>query len=198
MERILLRSTTKSVVATAFMCLALALSGVAAGANQSASPKKWVGVLCGSLVTWEQTVKSETGKLETEINKLRKGGPVNLGVAKTQLTGFLGRLVGSTDTLLGKLKAVGAPAVTNGSKLQSTLLKGLGQINTAFENGKKSSQALPTSNRTAFSNGAKRIGLTISASGNQSQAALSGLARYDSKALDDAFKANKTCSKIGG
>jgi len=194
----LLRSTTKTVIVTAFICVALALSGVDAGANQSASPTKWVGVLCGSLVTWEQTVKSETGKLKSEINKLSKAGPVNLGVARTQLTGFLGGLVGSTNTMLGKLKAVGAPAVPNGSKLQSTLLEGLGTINTAFENGKKVSQALATNNRAAFSKGAKSIGLTISASGSQAQGALSGIAKYDTKALDDAFKANKTCSKIGG
>jgi hypothetical protein len=193
-----LRSTTKSVITTGFICLALLLSGVAAGANQGASPKKWVGVLCGSLVTWEQTVKSETGKLKAEINKLSKAGPVNLGVARSQLTGFLGRLVGSTNTLLGKLKAVGPPAVTNGSKLEAALLKGLGAVNTGFQNGKNASQALPTNNRTAFSKGAKNIGLTISASGNQAQGALAGIARYDSKPLDDAFKANKTCSKIGG
>jgi hypothetical protein len=193
-----LRSTTRSAAVTVCVLLALALSGVAAGATQNAPAKQWVHVFCGSLVTWEHTVKSETAKLNTTITNLKKGGPVKLGDAKAQLTGFLGRVVGSTDTLVHTLQSVGAPAVPNGSKLQATLLKGIGQIRTAFANGKTAAQALPTNNRKAFGLGAIRIGQSITAAGNQAQAALSGLARYDSKALEAAFKADKACSSLGG
>ncbi len=193
-----MRSTTKSVAVTASLVVALVLSGVAAGATQNAPAKKWVSVFCGSLVTWQHTVKSETAKLKVTIAKLKKGGAVNLRDAKTQLTGFLGRVVGSTDTLIHKLRVVGAPAVPNGSKLQSTLLKGIGQIRTAFVNGQKAARALPTNRRTAFANGAIGIGNTITAAGNQAQLALSSLAKYDSKALEDAFKQDKTCSALGG
>lgn len=183
---------------TSCLLLALVLSSVAAGATQNAPAKKWVSVFCGSLVTWEHTVKSETAKLKATIAKLEKGGAVNLGDAKAQLAVFLGRVVRSTDTLVRKLHTVGAPAVPNGSKLQSTLLKGIGQIRTAFVNGQRAAQALPTKNRTAFANGAIGIGKTITAAGNQAQVALSSLGKYDSKALENAFKQDKTCSALGG
>ena len=193
-----MRSTAKAAVVTSCVLLVLGLSAVAAGATQNATPKKWVSVFCSSLVTWEQTVKSQTARLDATITRLRKGGPINLRTAKTQLTGFLVLVVGSTDVLVHKLEAVGAPAVPNGSKLQSTLLGGIGQIRTAFATGEKAALALPTRDRAAFGSGAIRIGTKISAAGNQAQGALSGLAKYDSKALEDAFKHDRACSRIGG
>jgi hypothetical protein len=186
------------VAVTSCLLLALVLSGVAAGATRNAPPKKWVGVFCGSIYTWEQTVKSETANLKTTITKLHNGGPVNLGAARTQLTSYLGKVVASTDTLVHKLKSTGAPAVPNGTKLQAVLLKGIGQIRTAFANGQKAARALSMHNRAAFARGAEHIGSAITAAGNQSQTVLSGLARYDSNALEAAFKADKTCAKLGG
>jgi hypothetical protein len=191
------RPTTKLAV-TCCVLLALALSGVAAGATRNAPPKQWVGVFCSSIYTWEHTVTKQTTNLKTTITNLKKGGSVNLGAARTQLVAYLGRVVVSTDTLLRKLKSTGAPAVPNGSKLQAVLLKGIGHIRTAFANGQKAARSLSTSNRAAFSKGAENIGSAITAAGNQSQAVLSGLAKYDSKALEDAFKADKTCAKLGG
>jgi hypothetical protein len=191
------RPTTRLAV-TSCVLLALVLSGVAAGATRNAPPKKWVGVFCSSIYTWEKTVTVETANLKTTITKLKKGGAVNLGAARAQLVGYLGRVVTSTDTLVHKLKATGAPAVPNGSKLQAVLLKGIGQIRTAFANGQKAARALSTSNRAAFGKGAENIGSAITAAGNQSQAVLSGLAKYDSKALEAAFKADPTCAKLGG
>jgi hypothetical protein len=194
---LLVRPTTKLAV-TSCLLLALVLSGVASGATRSAPPKKWVGVFCTSIFTWEKTVKSETTNLKTTITKLKKGGSVDLGAARTQLAGYLGKVVVSTDTLVHKLKATGAPAVPNGSKLQALLLKGIGQIRTAFANGQKAARSLSTSNRAAFARGAENIGTAITAAGNQSQAVLSGLAKYDSNALETAFKGDKTCAKLGG
>ena len=193
-----MRTTTKSLAVTSCLLLALVLSGVAAGATQNAPAKQWVHVFCGSLGTWEHTVKSQTTQLKSTITKLKKGGVVDLGTVRSQLSGFLGRVVGSTDTLVHKLKAVGSPAVPNGSKLQATLLKGIGQIRTAFENGRKAANVLPTNNRKAFAAGAIRIGNTITAAGNQANSALSGLGKYDSKALEDAFKADKACTALSG
>ena len=192
-----MRLTTKLAV-TSCVLLALALSGVAAGATSNAPPKKWVGVFCSSIYTWEHTVTAETANLKATITKLKHGGSVNLGAARTQLVGYLGRVVASTDTLVHKLKATGAPAVPNGSKLQAVLLKGIGQIRTAFANGQKAARALSTSNRAAFAKGAENIGSAITAAGNQSQGVLSGLAKYDSKTLEAAFKADPTCAKLGG
>lgn len=180
------------------MLLVLALSGVAAGSTQNASPQKWAHTLCTSLVTWQHTVKTEFTKLKTTVDKLKKNGNADPVKAKHELVSFLGRIVSSTNVLIGKIKAVGAPNTKNGDKLQKTLISGLGQLNKAFKNAKKSAQSLPTGSRKAFSQGAQRLATTLQASDNQVGTALSGLAKYDTKELDQAFKSDPACKQISG
>jgi hypothetical protein len=189
---------TRCAAATASLLLVLALGGLAAGADRSAPPRKWVANLCGSLVTWERTVETEFTRLKTTIAKLKRSGSVRPAAAKAELVRFLGRIVHSTNRLLGKLQAVGPPAVENGGKLQAALLDGLAEVNKAFENGKKAAQALPTGSRRAFGRAAQRLAAAVAAGVNQSTGALSALSRYDTKALDHAFKTTPACSKLAG
>lgn len=194
----LLRSTTKSLAVTACMLLVFALSGVAAGATQSSTPQKWVSTLCSSLVTWEQTVKKEFTQLQKTVNKLKKSGNAQPKPAKAELVRFLGHIVSSTNTLVNRLKAVGAPDMENGDKLQSTLLSGLGQVNKAFKDAKKAAQKLPTGSRKQFALAAERLSVTVNASVSRANGALSALAKYDTKQLDDLFKADAACKKLAG
>jgi len=193
----LLRSTTRSLAVTACVLLALALSGVAAGSTQDATPKQWVSTLCGSLLTWEQTVKKEFAQLNTTVVTLKKSGNADPKRAKSELVTFLGRIVGSTNTLVGKLRAVGAPSMQNGDKLQNAILTGLGQVNKAFKDAKKAAQKLPTGSRKQFTLAAQRLGTTVKASVTRANAALSGLAKYDTPELDQAFKDDPACKKLG-
>jgi hypothetical protein len=180
----------------ASMLLVLALSGIAAGATQSSSPKKWVSAFCGSVLTWEHTVKSNSARLEKAVNGLRQGGTTNLTAAKSKLVGFLGGLVRSTNTMIGKIKAVGAPDVKNGSKIQKGALDGFAQVAKAFGDGKKSAQALPTNNAKAFSKAALVLAETIQSSTNRISAAFSALSKYSSKPLDDAARKTAACAKL--
>src|SRR5205807_7145788 len=119
-----------------------------------ATPKKWVSTFCGSVVVWEHTVKTNSAQLVKEINSLKQGGSVNLPAARSKLVGFLGGLVKTTNTMIGKVKAVGAPDVKNGSKIQKGVLDAFAQVATAFKQGQASARALPVSNRQAFSKAA--------------------------------------------
>jgi hypothetical protein len=193
-----LRSTTKTLAVTASALLVFLLSGVAAGASQSSSPKKWVSVFCGSVLTWEHTVKSNSASLSNAISGLSTGGKVDLHAARAKLVGFLDGLVKSTNTMIGNVKATGAPDVKNGSKIQKGVLDALGQIAKAFNDGKKSAQQLPTSNAKSFSKAAVALGETIQSSTNRIGAAFGALSKYSSKPLDDAAKKTPACTKLGG
>jgi hypothetical protein len=182
----------------ASMLLVLALSGVAAGATQSSSPKKWVSTFCGSVLTWEHTVKSNSAQLEKAVNGLKKGGTANLPAAKSKLVGFLGGLVKSTNTMIGKIRAGGAPDVKNGSKIQKGVLDAFAQVAKAFDDGKKAAQALPTKNAKAFQKAAIALAETIQSSTNRIGAAFSALSKYSSKPLDDAAKKDTACAKLNG
>jgi hypothetical protein len=183
---------------TACALLVLSLSGVAAGANQSSSPKKWVGTLCGSLVTWEHTVKSEYSKLTGTIKKLKQSGNVKPAAAKAELVTFLGHIVSSTNTLVHDLKAVGAPSVKNGDKLQKALLTGLTQVQKAFVDARAAAKTLPTGSKQQFGKAAQKLGAQVTASAGKANGALSSLSKYDSKELEAAFKATPACSKLSG
>jgi hypothetical protein len=193
-----LRTATRSLAVTACTLLVLSLSGVAAGANQNASPKKWVATLCGSLVTWEHTVKNEYVKLNGTIQKLKTSGNVKPVAAKAELVQFLGRIVKSTNTLVGDLKAVGAPSMKNGDKLQKALIAGLGQVQKAFVDAKASAKKLPTGSKKQFSAAAQKLGKQVQTSAGKANGALSSLSKYDTKELEAAFKATPVCSKLSG
>src|SRR4029079_4652497 len=113
--------------------LVLVLSSTAAGATRNSSPEKWVHVFCGSVVTWEKTVKTQTTKLDQTLADLKKkAGKVDVPTAKSKLVGFLTKVVHSTDTMVKQIKAVGAPDVKNGSKIQSVVVSAFTQLRKAF------------------------------------------------------------------
>jgi hypothetical protein len=188
----------KSLALTASLLLALVLSGVAAGAQQSSPPKKWVSVFCGSVVTWEKTVRSDTAKLNATLASLKKGGHANIPAVKAKLVGFLGSVVHSTDKMISQIKHVGAPDVKNGSKIQSGVLSAFTQLDNAFKQAKSSAQKLPTGSAKAFSTKADALAKTIQSSANRIGVAFSALDKYSTADLNDAAKNDKTCAKLGG
>jgi hypothetical protein len=195
-----LRSTPRTLAVLASLLAVLALSGVAAGATakQSSTPEKWVSTFCGSLVTWEQTVKTSSTKLASTIAALKKkSGKVDVPVAKAKLLAFMNVLVGSTDKLVRQIKAVGTPSVANGDKLQKGVLQAFGQIDTSFKQARTATHALP-SDPKGFSKGALAISSTITASTSRVGAAFNALQKYDSTELEAAAKKTPACLKIGG
>jgi hypothetical protein len=193
-----LRSTTRSLAVAACLLIVLALSGVAAGATQTSSPKKWVSTFCGSVFTWEQAVNADAARLTKEVNVLKQGGTVNRAAARTKLVGFMGELVTATNRMIGKVKAVGAPDVKNGSKIQKGVIDAFGQVAKAFKQGQGSARTLPISTQKAFQKAAINLGKTIQATANRVAAAFSALQKYSSKPLDDAARHDKQCLKLGG
>jgi hypothetical protein len=193
-----LRSTTKSVAVTSCLLLALVLSGVAAGATQNASPTKWVSVFCGSVVTWEHTVKTRVAKLESTLAIQKKSGATKLPAARAQLVTFLTDIVRSTRATTAKLKAVGAPDVKNGDKIQAGVLGAFSQLTKAFDDARKSAQKLSIARKQAFARGAAALAATIQSSTNRIGAAFQTLNKYSTKELNDAAKKDKTCAKLGG
>jgi hypothetical protein len=185
------------VAVTACLLLALVLSSVAAGASQTATPKKWVTVFCGSVVTWEKSVKSSATALSKTVKGLDAKSKADLRAARNRLVQFLAGLVTVTNVMIHKVRAVGPPAVKNGSKIQSGVLAGFAQVSKAFADGKKTAQALPTNNANTFAKQAVGLGITIQATANRISTSFRALSKYSTKPLDDAAKKAPACSKLG-
>ncbi len=193
-----MRSPIRSLAVTASLLLVLVLSGVAAGATRNSTPEKWVSVFCGSVVTWEKTVKSNTAKLNATLAAFKQAGTTDIPAVKSKLVGFLKGVVRSTDTMVKRIKAVGAPDVKDGDKIQSGVIAAFGQLRKAFDDARKGAQKLPTDDAKAFKSKGLALAKTIQASANRIGAAFRALDKYATKELNDAAKKEPACLKLGG
>lgn len=193
-----MRSTTRYLAVTASLLLVLALSGVAAGATQTATPKKWISVFCGSVLTWEHTVKGNTTKLNKTFATLKSAGKANIPTVKGKLVTYLNGIVKSTNTMVADIKHVGAPNVTNGAKLQNAVVSAFALVQKAFSQTLTSAKKLPTNSVTGFRNKALSLAKTLQSDANRITAAFVPVQKYSTKELNDAAKADPACSKLGG
>ena len=192
-----MRSTTRYVAVTASLLLALALSGVAAGATQTATPKKWISVFCGSVYSWEKTVKGNTAKLDKTFSTLKSAGKANMPTVKGKLVTYLNGIVKSTNAMVTNIKHVGAPNVKNGSKLQSAVISAFGLVQKAFTQTLTSAKKLPTNNLGAFQKQALALAKTLQSDANRITAAFVPVQKYSTAALNNAAKADPVCKKLG-
>lgn len=190
--------TTKPLAVTASLLIVLVLSSAAAGATRNSAPEKWVHVFCGSVVTWEKSVKTNTTKLNQTLASLKSSGKVDIPTAKQKLVGFLGKVVHSTDTMVKQIKAVGAPSVKNGAKIQSGVVSAFAQLEKAFQDAKTTATKLPTNSAKAFSGKALALAKTIQSSANRIGTAFRALDKYSTATLNDAAKKDAACAKLGG
>lgn len=192
-----MRTTIRPLAVIASMLLVLALSSVASGATRNASPKKWVNVFCVSVVSWEKSVNTDRTNLEKTLAGLKTTGHANIPALKKKLVGFLASVVHATDTMIVHIRAVGAPSVKNGGKIQSGVLSAFAQLRKAFQDAKLSAQKLPTGSATTFAKKAEALGLTVQASANRIGAAFRALDKYSTAPLNDAARKDAACTKLG-
>lgn len=193
-----MRTTTRSLAVTASALLVLALCSVAAGATQNATPKKWISVFCGSVLTWEHTVKSNTNALDKTFNTLKSTGKADVPTVKGKLITYLNGIVKSTNTMVSDIKHVGAPNVKNGAKLQSAVLSAFGLVQKAFNQTLSSAKKLPTNNVSGFVKQANALAKTLQSNTSRLSAAFNPVQKYSTAELNNAAKADPACAKLGG
>jgi hypothetical protein len=193
-QRAAMRRSAAAVAALA----ALLLGAAAADARLSSSPQKWVSAFCGSVLTWEHTVKSSSAGFTSDMTKIQSGGDVDLRAAKKRFVGFFGGLVAATGAMTSKVQGRGAPDVPNGAKLQQGVLGGFAKVSKLFRDARKKALSLPTNDRKAFAGRTVVLGQAISASGSKIGDSFQVLSKYDSPALDKAAANEPACKALGG
>jgi hypothetical protein len=189
-----MRRSAAAVVALA----ALLLGAAAAEARPSSSPQKWVSAFCGSVLTWEHTVKSSSAGFTKDMTTVQSGGSVDLKVTKKRFVRFFDGLVAATGAMTAKVQSTGAPDVPNGSKLQQGVLGGFAKVSKLFRDARKKALALPTNDRKAFAGRTVALGRAISASGTKIGESFQVLSTYDSPVLDKAAANEPACKALGG
>jgi hypothetical protein len=192
-----LRSITRSTAVTACL-LALVLSGVAAGATRNATPKEWVSVFCGSILTWQKTLATTNTGMNKTFTQLKRTGKADAPTVKRKLVSGLTVMVNATGTMITKIKRVGPPDIDNGEKLQSSVISGLGLVRKAFTQAQTSAKKLPTKNIAQFRKQGLALAKTLQASANRIGAAFIPVQQYATKELNDAARDDAACKKLSG
>jgi hypothetical protein len=148
----------------------------------------YVSGVCGALLTWGDSLKSRTDALPSQLSSIK-----TLEDGKRIFTDYLDGVVQETNTMVGTVQNLGAPAVANGQALQRAVNDALHTIQSAIVDAETKAKALPTDNPTAFAQGAEAIGSSV-------EAQISGvgdkLDALKSEELTKAAEADPTCQKL--
>lgn len=189
MKRRLVLAVSVVVVATG--------SGAVA-ATLSMSPGKWASTFCGSLLSWEQAIKSGDAQMTNVLNGLQKAGHANLPKVRSQLVKFLSGVESATGRLLRSVKTLGPPPGKNSAKIESILISGIQRTQIALAKAVQKAKALPTNNSAAFVRDTKSLNTTVTAAFNKVANSFAALKKYSPPALTAAAKAAPACKKLGG
>jgi len=154
----------------------------------------WAGGVCGAVNTWLAGINANGTKLNQDVQ-----GISDLGAGRDLLVKFMQDAVALTDTMIGSVRAAGAPAVANGKQLSADLVDALSPVKQTFEGAVTKAQQLPTGDPEAFSQAATELGNEITNSQGSFTASFDALQRkYNDPKLNNAFKTVPACAKLGG
>lgn len=199
------RPSVARATAISAVALSLGLTAVACGGGSSSSSgststtaasqvsaSQWIGQVCGTLTNWKNDLETRSNNFQSQIS-----GSTDLQQAKSGLVSFLNTAVASTNDMISKLQAAGAPPVKDGPAISQALVGGFQQVQISFSQAQTQAQALPTDDPQAFANQAKALGTSLDNAGNQVGKNIeSAVNRYPSDKLDQEFNANPACQSV--
>ena len=173
--------------------LAFAAAGCGGGGDSSSAsgtkPETWATGVCGALQNWENDLKSGSQKLSSQIRSSS-----DLKSVKQNLLTFLRNAEQSTATLVGDVKAAGAPAVKDGPTIQRDLESSLNEARGSFHRAVAKAEKLPTNNPQALTAGLSSLAQTIQSELTATGSRFSGLEqKYDFGDLNKALAAEPSC-----
>ena len=168
------------------VALVLAATLVMAGCskNSGTAPDVYAKGVCGAINTWLESVQNGANNI---------GSVTSPAEGKTAVVKYLSDVTASTQTMINKVDAVGAPATDNGEEVQATLLSALNKVKDVFSEAEKKAETLSTTDQAAFTATMTEIGTSLQAASGDVDSSLSSVS---SAGLDDAFKADAECQKL--
>jgi hypothetical protein len=144
--------------------------------------------VCNAVGPFEKDINTRTSALQTNPSKTPAQG-------KTELQGFLSAVASDTDKALSQLKAAGTPSVSNGTKIETAIVKAFTQLDSAMKQAATTANSLSTTSVSAFQSGATSLGTTVKNSMSGIGSSLTGL---KSPALEKAAAKEPACATING
>lgn len=169
--------------------IALGVGSAGAAAPAKAKPAAWAKTVCTSLTAWIDKIESASASASATP-------PATPADGKKSLVKMVSASISATKKLVKKVKKVGAPAVENGSSVQSIVLGQLKQVQSTLTGAKATLQQLPTDDPSAFVAQSRTAQDAIEAGLEGVQAALNAASDLDIAPLVEAFNAESSCQSL--
>jgi hypothetical protein len=180
-------SSRKLLATLCAVAVAFSLAACGSSGSSGPSPAGYVKSICQAIGPFEKTVQSRSKSLNLSNIKSPADG-------KKALQGFLNAVAADTDTAVNKLKAAGAPNVSNGKQVSQAIVGAFTALKSALTNAASQAGSLPTTSPTAFQAAAQSLGSTVQTSMSGIGGSLSNL---KSPALESAAKKEPACTTLG-
>ncbi|HTN78611.1 MAG TPA: hypothetical protein VMK16_02970 [Acidimicrobiales bacterium] len=168
-------------------------TGGGSGNGKGVAVEAWAGEVCGAVGTWLDGINASNSQLNEDVQ-----GLTDLSQIRDVLVGFLNDSVSLTDDMINGVKDAGAPDVENGEQLSADLVAALSPVKDTFQKAANDAKSLPTSDPTAFSQAATKLGQAITDSQSEFSSSFDALQeKYDDPALNKAFDEVPACAQLG-
>ena len=179
-----------SVRGVAARCTALLLVGASVGCGSSSSsggvaPRVWVKSVCDAVVPFKNDIQRRAGTINF-------AGATNLPELKQKLQGLMSAGASDAARAASKVRAAGAPNVTDGVHDEAALVNAFSQLAKALSSAASQARALPTNSATAFLAAAGKLTSTAQTSVSSISPSINSV--KDNSTLDAAAKSTLSCA----
>ena len=155
------------------------------GGGSKIAPDAYATAVCSHVKGWLDQIKQRVGDLQKAVSP-----NTSPSQGKDLIRSYLDGVISDTDDMIDGIKNAGTPDVPNGDQIANTLVSGLEQARSTFQDARSQADSLPTNSRSAFGQAAQQLGSSINSKVNGVQNAFQGI---NSPQLDQAFNKSSAC-----
>jgi hypothetical protein len=155
------------------------------GGGGKVSAEDYASSVCTHVKGWLDQIKGRVGDLQKAVSPSTSPSD-----GKELIRSYLDGVISDTDNMINAIKDTGTPDVPNGDKIASTLVSGLEQARSTFQDARDEADSLPTDSRASFASAAQQLGTSINSKVSGVEQAFQGI---NSPELDRAFNKASAC-----
>lgn len=152
------------------------------------SPSAYVKSICTAIGPFHPGFQARVNGLRVAFSQAATAAQ-----AKGDFQGFFSAVASDTSGVITRLKAAGAPNVTNGKAVASRLVSAFTQLRDALSHAAKQASGLPTTSLAAFRVAAGTVANDVGSSANRLDSSVSGL---KSPELDKVQASEPACKSL--
>jgi hypothetical protein len=161
--------------------------GSAIASPTGPGPRAYAAGMCKALLDWKGSVEASSASLQSQLSSVQ-----SLEEAKRIFTDYLHVVVRDTDSMISRVREVGAPAVASGRDIHRKMGEGLDTIRASFAKAESEAGKLPTNDPAAFTKGTEQILSSV----DSEISGIDNTLDFEPAGLTQAFDSEPSCQKL--